>query len=257
MIPVLITFPPSLDSETARFLVAHYAIESIEERHTLIFSFFVTFWHGFTPIFPLLYSNSYRLAGPRPIVDHFDPQSPPEIKLLPDDPNDLSQVNSDWTLFNSTLAFATAKFAYYYLLPHRALMINPLSQGTPPFEQNAVISAYPVFAGLLRLLLQLSLSTAQKSVAQVRTIFNAVDARLADGRKYLVGGRFSLSDLAFAVAAAPVVLPSGYGGPIPTYDQMPPEVQAVVTEMRGHPAGAFALRIYNEQRYPSTAAAAH
>lgn len=257
MIPVLITFPPSLDSETARFLVEHYAIESVEERHALIFSFFVTFWHGFTPIFPLLYSDSYRLAGPRPIVDHFDPQSPPELKLLPADPNDLSQVNSDWTLFNSTLAFATAKFAYYYLLPHRDLMISPLSQGTPPFEQNAVKSAYPVFAGLLRLLLQLSLSTAQQSVAQVRTIFNAADARLADGRKYLVGGRFSLSDLAFAVAAAPVVLPSGYGGPIPTYDQMPPEVQAVVTEMRGHPAGAFALRIYNEQRYPNAAVPAH
>jgi hypothetical protein len=30
---------------------------------------------------------------------------------------------------------------------------------------------------------------------------------------------------------------------------MPPEVQAVVTEMRARPAGAFALRIYQEQRY--------
>jgi glutathione S-transferase len=258
MIPVLITFPPSLDSETARFLVEHYGIENVEKRQALIFSFFVTLWHGFTPIFPLLYGDSLRLIGPRPIVDHFDPQSPTDLKLLPADPNNLTQVNSDWTLFNSTLAFATAKFAYYYLLPHRDIMIRPLSEGTPPFEQNAVERAYPLFAGLLKLLLQLSLSTAQQSLATIRTTFNAVDARLADGRKFLVGGCFTLSDLAFAVAAAPVVLPAGYGGPIPSFEQMPPEVQAVVTEMRAHPAGAFALRIYQEQRYrlPETRAIA-
>jgi|SRR5271169_4154264 len=249
MIPVLITFPPSLDSETSRFLVEHYGIKSSERRHTLIFSFFVTLWHGYTPIFPLLYSDSFRLVGPRPIVDHFDPLSPPELKLLPTDPNDLRQVESDWTQFNGTLAFATAKFAYYYLLPHRDLMIRPLTEGVPDFERKAVERAYPIFAGLLRLLLQLSLSTAQQSVAQVRNIFDSVDARLADGRKFLAGERLTLSDLAFAVAAAPVVLPSGYGGPIPSFDEMPSEVQAVVTEMRGHRAGAFALRIYDEQRY--------
>jgi glutathione S-transferase len=248
MNPVLITFPPSLDSELSRFLVEHYGIGSTERRHTLIFSSFVTLWHGFSPDFPLLYGDSFRLVGPRPMVDHFDPLSPVELKLLPTDPDDLSQVESDWTLFNVTLAFATACFAYYYLLPHRDLMIQPLSQGVPAFERKAVEGAYPIFSGLLKLLLRLSLSKAQQSVAQIRTTFESVDARLADGRKFLVGGRLTLSDLAFAVGAAPVVLPASYGGPIPSFEEMPPEVQAVVTEMRGHPAGAFALRIYDEQR---------
>jgi glutathione S-transferase len=249
MIPVLITFPPSLDSETSRFLIEHYGIESCEKRHTIIFSFFVTLWHGFTPIFPLLYNDSFKLVGPRPIVDHFDPLSPPDLKLLPADQNELKQAESDWTLFNSTLAFATADFAYYYLLPHRDRMIRPLTEGVPAFEQRAVERAYPVFAGLLRLLLRLSLAKAEQAAAQIRTIFNAVDARLADGRKFLVGDRFTLSDLAFSVAAAPVVLPPGYGGPMPPFEEMPSEVQALVTEMRSHAAGAFALRIYQEQRH--------
>jgi glutathione S-transferase len=76
----------------------------------------------------------------------------------------------------------------------------------------------------------------------------SVDARLADGRRYLVGDRFSLSDMAFANALAPLVLPPGYGGPLPSFAEMPPEVQSVVTEMQGHPAGQFALRIYRDHR---------
>ncbi len=38
--PVLITFPPSLDSELARFLVEHYGIGHQERPHALIFSSF-------------------------------------------------------------------------------------------------------------------------------------------------------------------------------------------------------------------------
>ena len=67
--PALITFPPSLDSELARFLLEHYEIEHDEQPHAFIFSFFATLWHGSTLIFPLLYNQSFRLVGPRAIAD--------------------------------------------------------------------------------------------------------------------------------------------------------------------------------------------
>ena len=171
MLPVLITFPPSIDSETSRFLVEHYGIESCEKRHTFIFSTFATLWHGFTPRFPLLYGNSLRLVGPRPIVDHFDPGASSDLKLLPTDPNDRNQVEADWTLFNTTLAFATADFAYYYLLPHRDRMILPLTEGVPNFERIAVVNAYPIFRGLMSMLLGLSpavMFVATPGVAGIR-----------------------------------------------------------------------------------------
>ena len=44
--PALITFPPSLDSELARFLLAHYGIEYDEQPHAFLFSIFPTLWHG-------------------------------------------------------------------------------------------------------------------------------------------------------------------------------------------------------------------
>ena len=61
----------------------------------------------------------------------------------------------------------------------------------------------------------------------IRSTFSAVETRIADGRSYLMGERLTLSDLAFAVAAAPVVLPPSYGGPIPLLEQMPGEIQTV------------------------------
>lgn len=127
-------------------------------------------------------------------------------------------------------------------------MIRPLSEGTPEIEQKAVTRFYPVFAGLLKLLLRLNLQRAQTSVDTIRTIFDGVEARLKSGARSLVGDRLTISDLAFAVAAALVVLPGNYGGPIPAFEQMPGEIQAVVNEMRARPAGPFALRIYQEER---------
>jgi glutathione S-transferase len=72
----------------------------------------------------------------------------------------------------------------------------------------------PVFAWLLRTLLRLNPKKVQDSLDQIRSIDAGVDSRLADGGKFLVGAGLTLSDLAFAVAAAPAVLPSEYGGPM-------------------------------------------
>jgi glutathione S-transferase len=246
--PVLITFPPSLDSELSRFLVEHYGIDHVERRHTMIYCFFSTLWHGNTFVFPLLYSDSYKLVGPRPISEYFDARCATQLQLWPKTGTEKSQAESDWNLFNDALAWATADFAYYYLLPHRDIMIRPLSEGTPGYEQKAVERAYPVFAGLLKTLLRLSPQRTKASLDQIRSIFDGVNSRLATGARFLVGDRLTMSDLAFSVAAAPVLLPPAYGGPIPSFEEMPGEVQAVVKEMRTHPAGVFAARIYAEHR---------
>jgi glutathione S-transferase len=67
-----------------------------------------------------------------------------------------------------------------------------------------------------------------------------------------VGNRFSLSDMAFAVALAPLVLSDDYGGPLPSLAEMPPVMKDAIAEMRAHPAGQFALRIYREHRNQGT-----
>jgi glutathione S-transferase len=244
---ILITFPPSLDCELARFLLAHYGVRYEERRHAFVFNFLATLWHGRTLYFPLVYSDSYRLDTVRKMIDTFDPLCPPDRNLLLAG-DDRMCVEADWTPFNTTLGAATAVFAYHHLLPHREIMIRPLSEGTPALEVLAVRWGYSLFAALLRKLLNLSDSRAAEALEQTRTIVKSVDDRLADGRRYLVGDRFSLSDMAFAVALAPLVVPGNYGGPLPALSEMPPAMQSTTAELRARPAGRFALRIYRDHR---------
>jgi glutathione S-transferase len=244
----LITFPPSLDCELARFVLGHYEVPYQEVRHTLLFSFLSTLLHGWTLHFPLLYGGGGpTLDTARRMIDHFDASCPADRKLLLAG-SEHDRVEADWAQFNATLGGATAVFAYFHLLPHRAIMIRPLTEGTPSYEVAAVRAAYPLFAGFLKLVLGLSPENAEKSLGQIREVVQSVDARLADGRRYLVGDRFSLSDMSFANALGPLVLPPEYGGPLPTFAEMPPELQAVVKEMQSRPAGQFALRIYRDHK---------
>ena len=79
-------------------------------------------------------------------------------------------------------------------------------------------------------------------------MLDRVDERLSDGRRYLNGDRFSLSDMAFAVAAAPIVWPDEYGGAVPALPDTPPALREVVAETRARQSGTFALRIYRVHR---------
>jgi glutathione S-transferase len=162
--------------------------------------------------------------------------------------DERAAIEADWPLFNDKLAFASAVFAYYHLLPHRRIMVRPLSDGTPSYEVSAVGALYPAFSGLLRLLLGLTAARAKSALEDARNVLAEVDKRLADGRRYLVGDRFSLSDMAFAVAAAPLVLPEGYAERLPPLRDMPDVLQRAVAETRGRPAGQLAMRIYRDHR---------
>lgn len=243
----LYTFPPSLDSEFSRFVLHHYGVSAREERHVIPFQSLVTLVRAGTPRIPALTGAGGRLDTIEKIINHLESQAPPERRLLgggrvPD------AIAADWKLFHHELNTATTVYAYYCLLPRRDLMVRGLSEGAPRFEVGAVDRAYPAFEWLFRLLLRTTRKRGEAARATIRAAMTTVDARLSDGRPYLDGDRFTLADIAFAVASAPAVWPDGYGGPLPPLDSVPAELRELVAETRARPAGAHALRVYDERR---------
>jgi glutathione S-transferase len=237
-----------INSELCRFVLNHYEIPYTEAAHIFGWASLLALWYGRTVEVPVVYGNNLRLAGPRAIVARFDPHCPAARKLIPPEKTGSDQIERDWNDFNWTLGGATAAFAYYHLLPHRQLMIEPFTRDVPAAERWIVKNLYALFAAQFKLLLQLSARHANEAARQIKSTFDSVDRRLADGRQFLLGDTLTLSDLALATAAAPVLLPEGYGAPMPLLAAMPPEMTAMIEEMRQHETARFVQRIFGQYR---------
>jgi glutathione S-transferase len=247
----LLTFGPMIDCELSRFVLAHYRIPYREEPHIFAWSSVLAVVHGGYGRVPILYGRGLCLSGPRAIVDHYEPGCAVDLRLIPAGQPWRTQVEADWDLYNGQLAADTAALAYYYLLPHRDIMLEPFTRGIPAWETSITPTIYPFLRSLFTLLLRLSPGKAADALARVRLVFDKTDARIADGRPYLVGDGLTLGDLALATATAPLLLPDGYTAPIPPFDVMPPELQAIIRELRQRPTADFVRRIYGLRTRPS------
>jgi len=86
-----------------------------------------------------------------------------------------------------------------------------------------------------------------RSLAKIEESFAKVNALLADGRRFLVGTKFTVADLTFASLAAPVLLPDQLDVGLPPYEMFG-AARAQIDTWRATPAGAFALRMFKEER---------
>jgi glutathione S-transferase len=241
----LLTFAPMIDSELSRLVLQYYGVPYRERPHTFGWGSLLGLWHCQTLRVPAFYGQGLRLAGPRQLVEHFDRSCPDQRALLPARQPLGIQIERDWDLYNGQLSAHTAVFAYFHLLPHRALMIEPFFRGVPKLEASIFRGAYPFLRGLLTLLLRLSKPRAQDALVRIRLIFDRTDARVKDGRPYLAGDRVTLSDLSLAAAAAPLLLPRGHGASIAPIERLPKAFAKIVEELRQHPTQAFVQGIYD------------
>lgn len=239
----LLTFAPMVDSETTRLLCRWYGIAHVEADHLFGWVSLLTLLHGGYGRVPLLYGKGLRLSGPRPVVERYDPLAVPGRHLLPEWP-DTAAVDADWEAYNGPFAVAVATFAYYHLLPSRGLMAPIFAGPVPRAEASIVPAVYPLLRGLFTLLLGLSAPKARAAGEHIRTVFAAIDRRLADGRPYLRGDRLTLGDIALAGASAPLLQPKGFGAKMPPIDKMPPAIRDFIGELRAHATARHVDRVY-------------
>jgi glutathione S-transferase len=242
----MLTFAPMVDSECSRLLLAHYGLAYDERDHLLPRAAALTFLRGGYGRVPLVYGKGVQFTGPRPIANHYDRGAAPELRLVPADAVLAQRVEADWHTYNGQLALDTAVFAYHHLLPLRELMSGIFAAPLAADEATSVRSAYGEQEMLLRVLLRPTAERAERALARIRAIFTQTDERIDDGRLFLCGDRLTLGDLALASAAAPLVLPQGYGAKMPSAELMPSPLRRVVRELQARPTAAFVQRLYAE-----------
>jgi glutathione S-transferase len=246
---VLITIPISHYCEKARWALDHAGVPYRERAHLQLIHWLAVRRAGGGTTVPVLVCGDRVLADSTDIVDEADAIAPPSQRLYPDDPSDAAEIRALERDFDANLGPHGRRWMYNAIRGHRDLAIAYGCTGVPTWERRALALGYPVLSRVIDRFLDITAATAAQSEAQVRTTFDAVAKRLSDGRPYLFGDRFTAADLTFAALAASVLMPLGYGVPLPQPEELPAAMAAAVREFRAHPAGAHALAMFRDERH--------
>ena len=246
----LITITASHFCEKARWALDRAGAEYVEEGHFPNAHYLASFWIARTPMVPILIDGGKVITDSTAIVHHVDGLIDRKLRLFPGEPSGR-EVERLEDRFDELLGPATRVWAYWHWFERTPDLLRYAGHGTPRVERALA----PFLIGAMKRLsswrLAITEDAAAKALATVRTLFDEVGARLSDGQRFLVGDRFSAADLAFASLAAPALLPAGYGVPAPTLEEAPPAMRTEIGRLRATRAGAFALRLYAEERHPA------
>jgi glutathione S-transferase len=246
--PVLITIPISHYCEKARWALDRAGIDYEERAHLQVLHWFAVRRAGGGKTAPVLVWGDRVFADSADIVEAAGAKAPPSYDLFPEDPSAAAEVRALQGDFDARLGPEGRRWMYNALRGRRDVAVAYGCTGVPAWQRRALPFAYPVATRIIDRYLDVTPATAAKSETEVRSIFDGVAERLSDGRPYLCGERFSAADLTFASLAAPLLMPPEYGVPLPQPDELPAAMAATVRELRAHPAGVHALRMFREER---------
>ncbi len=244
----LITIPISHYCEKARWALDRAGIPFFEDAHLQLIHRLAVRRAGGGKTAPVLVCGNEVLSESAEIVKWADRRMPAGRRVYPEDTEALAEVHALERDFDQRLGPEGRRWMYDGIRGHSDLAIRYACTGVPAWERRGLPLLYPLVARGLDRYLDITPETAARAEAEVQRTFDDVAGRLADGRAYLCGERFTAADLAFSALAAAVLMPPGYGVPLPQPDELPPQTAAVVRKLRQHPAGEHAMRMFREER---------
>lgn len=247
----LITIPISHYCEKARWALDRAGVSYRERAHLQIFHWVAVRRAGGKKTAPVLVCGDRVLADSADILDEADAQAPPDRRLFPDDTAAAAEVRALQHEFDTRLGPHGRRWMYNGLHGRRDIALAYACTGVPTWQRRSLSVLYPAAARIIDRVLDVSPATAAQSEQEVIAVFDQVAQRLGDGRPYLCGERFTAADLTFAALAASVLMPPEYGVPLPQPEELPQPMARKVQKLRAHPAGAFALTMFRQERHPS------
>lgn len=245
----LITIPFSHYCEKARWALDRRGVDYQEEAHLPMLHTRHTRRLGGRSV-PLLVIGGE--GGPRVLADstdilgYADEAGTRGAPLYPQDGGEVAALEDR---FDEVLGPHARRLGYFGLLQDDRAMREVVRRASiPPWERAVGLPTLPVFKVLLRRGLEIDAASAARSEAKVRAVFDEVEARLADGRRFLCGDTFTAADLSFAALAMPLLVPPCYERWLLPLEETRAAFRSVVDRWRATPAGAFAMRVCATER---------
>jgi glutathione S-transferase len=246
--PRLVTIGLSHYCEKARWALDRAGVGYVESAHVPVLHYAASLGRYGQRTTPLLVTPHGTIRDSTSILHHADRFLPEAARLFPTEPALLRQVEELEDSFDRKLGPATRRLAYFHVLDDTRATRKLLGSHIGAVERTLFLLSQPAITAFVRRGLRIRADTAKKSEERLVAVFDDVEKLLAGGGRYLVGDRFTAADLTFAALAAPVLAPPEYGWPLPALEEAPPGLRSLAERFRSRPAGAFALRLYREER---------
>ncbi len=245
---ILVTIPISHFCEKARWALDRAGIEYTEKRHIQLVHWAAVKRAGGGRTVPVLRTADRVYDESAAILAYADEHTPAERRLYPADAAQRAEVVALAGRFDAVLGPEGRRWLYDQVFTDARRYAPWNLTGVPGWQRRMFPFVLAPAKRVIRRYLNVNPPSVREAIVRVDEEFDAVAERLSDGRRYLVGDRFSAADLTFAALAAPCVAPPVYGTPLPQPDDMHDAMRAAVLRWRAHPAGAFALRMFAEER---------
>jgi glutathione S-transferase len=249
----LITIPISHYCEKARWALDRAGLAYREERHVQGIHRVAARRAGGGQTVPVLVTPDGTLGESEEIVSWVDRQLEPDQRLVPAEPEEREEVLRLSRRFDGDLGVRGRRLMYIHMLPARRLALRFNNQGVPRWEDRTLRAGWRLMSGFVAKELEIEPGI---EVEDERIVWRELDFaadQLSQNGPHLCGDRFSAADLTFAALMAPMIVPPLYGVTLPQPEVMPPATAALVRRAREHPAGAYALMLFDRYRRPAAA----
>ncbi|TMK99004.1 MAG: glutathione S-transferase [Actinobacteria bacterium] len=195
--------------------------------------------------FPVLQLDGRAIGDSTRIIAALERRFP-DPPLYPGEPAMRHRALELEEFFDENLGPHVRRVAFWELLRAPDLMLARVGEMTTPRQGRVIAAAFPAVRATMFRRYSINERSAGQSLLKVRAAMRLIEDVL-DAGDHLVGGQFTVADLAAAALLAPLIGPPE----LPYRDPdmpLPPRLAEIAGELRSLPAGQWILRTYERHR---------